>query len=71
VDLDPFTGSVLVRTPVADRNDLDDAFEAAARAQPDWERTLPTERAAVLRRAAATIEARRGEIVEWWCPSSR
>jgi acyl-CoA reductase-like NAD-dependent aldehyde dehydrogenase len=65
VDRDPFSGSVLVRIPLADQKDLDDAFEAAARAQPDWARTLPAERAAVLRRAAAIMEARRGEIVEW------
>ena len=64
-DVDPYTNEVLLRIPLADQADLDDAFEAAAAAQPDWSRAQPARRAAVLRRAAAIMESRRAEIVDW------
>lgn len=63
-DRDPYTNDVLVEIPPADGRDLDEAFRAAA-AQTAWAGTLPSERAAVLRRAAAVMEARREEIVGW------
>jgi aldehyde dehydrogenase (NAD+) len=64
-DLDPYTNDVLVRIPLADERDLDEAFRAAASAQPQWYGMLPAERSAVLRRVAAIMEARREEIVQW------
>ena len=64
-DVDPYTEEVLLRIPLADQGDLDDAFEAAAAAQPAWARERPATRAAVLRRAAAIMESRRAEIVDW------
>lgn len=64
-DVDPYTNDVLLRIPLADQADLDDAFEAAAAAQPAWSRAQPATRAAVLRRAAAIMESRRAEIVDW------
>jgi aldehyde dehydrogenase (NAD+) len=64
-DVDPYTNEVLLRIPLADEADLDDAFEAAAAAQPAWSGALPATRAAVLRRAAAIMESRRAEIVDW------
>ena len=64
-DVDPYTNEVLLRIPLADQADLDDAFEAAAAAQPAWSRARPATRAAVLRRAATIMESRRAEIVDW------
>lgn len=64
-DRDPYTGDILVRIPLANQQDLDEAYHAAAEAQPKWAALLPGERAAVLRRAAAIMEARREEIVTW------
>src|SRR5688500_17736941 len=64
-DVNPCTNEVLLRIPLADQADLDDAFEAAVAAQPAWSRALPATRAAVLRRAATIMESRRAEIVEW------
>jgi aldehyde dehydrogenase (NAD+) len=64
-DRDPYTNDVLEEIPLADGRDLDEAFRAAAAAQAAWAGTLPSERAAVLRRAAAVMEARREEIVGW------
>jgi aldehyde dehydrogenase (NAD+) len=58
-DVDPYTNEVLLQIPLADQADLDDAFEAAAAAQPAWSRARPATRAAVLIRAAAIMESRR------------
>ena len=64
-DVDPYANDVLLRIPLADQADLDDAFAAAAAAQPAWSRAPPATRAAVLRRAVATMESRRAEIIDW------
>lgn len=64
-DRDPYTDEVLVRIPLADERDLDDAYRAASAAQIDWCRALPGERATVLRRAAGIMDERRDEIIDW------
>jgi aldehyde dehydrogenase (NAD+) len=64
-DRDPYTGEVLVEVSQGDRDDLNAAYNSAAKAQKGWAASLPAERAAVLRRAAEVIEARREEIVSW------
>src|SRR5688500_4390511 len=61
-DVDPYTDEVLLRIPLADQGDLDDAFEAAAAAQPAWALARPAARAAVLRHAASIMESRSAEI---------
>jgi aldehyde dehydrogenase (NAD+) len=62
---DPYTGEVIVEIPQADRNDLDDAYTTAARAQHAWASKLARARAQVLRDAADILEARRDEVVSW------
>ena len=64
-DVDPYTNDVLLRIPLADYADLDDAFQSAAAAQPAWSRAQPATRAAVLRRAATIMESRHAELVDW------
>jgi aldehyde dehydrogenase (NAD+) len=64
-DRDPYNGSVLVQIPQGNNEDLDTAFEGAAKAQAAWAAELPSARADVIRRAAAVFEARREEIVSW------
>ncbi len=64
-DTNPFDNSLLTEIALADAQDLDRAFEAAARAQKDWGRSLPGQRAAVLRRAGDIVERRREEIIRW------
>ena len=64
-DHDPYTGDVLVRIPLADMRDLEEAFNAAAASQERWHAALPGERSAIIRRAAEIMEARREEIVDW------
>jgi aldehyde dehydrogenase (NAD+) len=64
-DRDPYTNEILVRIPVANDQDLEDAFRAAAAAQPGWNAILPSERAAIVRRAGEIMEERRAEIIDW------
>jgi len=58
-DRDPYTNEVLVRITLADQQDLDEAFRAAATAQPEWQMMLASERAAIIRRAPGIIDERR------------
>ncbi len=64
-DRNPYNGETLVEIQQGDRQDLDDAYASARTAQAGWAAMLPSERAAVMRRAAAIMEARHEEIVSW------
>lgn len=64
-DIDPYTNEVLVSFQLANEDDLNEAFSAAAAAQPKWQNTLPSERSGIIRRAADLMESRRDEIVDW------
>ncbi|MBN1092547.1 aldehyde dehydrogenase family protein [Blastococcus sp. TML/M2B] len=64
-DTDPYTGETLTEIPLADAEDLDEAYATAKEAQRDWAARLPGERAEVMRRAARIMEARKDEIVDW------
>lgn len=64
-DIDPYTGEILLEIPSADREDLDEAYQSAAKAHPAWAATLPSQRAAVLLGVIGIMEARREEIVNW------
>lgn len=64
-DHNPYTGEIILEIPEGDRGDLDAAYTSAAKAHPDWAAALPTERAAVMHRAAEVMEARREEIISW------
>lgn len=60
--LNPATEEEIGRLPRADRSDLDDALEAAAKGFRVWSRTPPVERANVLLKAAALMRERQEEI---------
>ncbi len=64
-DHDPYTNETLLSIQLADEDDLNEAFSAAAAAQPEWQTMLPSERAEIMRRAAEIMERRREEIVDW------
>jgi acyl-CoA reductase-like NAD-dependent aldehyde dehydrogenase len=64
-DRDPYTNDVLVRIALADEQDLEDTFGAAAAVQPQWCEMLPGQRGAIIRRAAEIIDQRREEIIDW------
>ena len=60
--VNPATDEVLGLLPYADAADLDAALEAAQRGFVIWKRTTPVERAAILRRAADLVRARKEEL---------
>lgn len=65
IDRNPYDGSVLAEIAQASISDLDEAFDAAHRAQVEWAFTLPSERAALFFRAVAILDARKEEIIQW------
>jgi aldehyde dehydrogenase (NAD+) len=64
-DRNPYTGEVILEILQSDREDLDRAYAAAAKAQGPWAAAVPSVRAAVLRNAAEIMEGRREEIISW------
>src|SRR5690242_18256465 len=60
----PNSVATLAETVMATQVILDEAYHAAAKAQVSWAARLPAERAAVILRSAAIMEARHGEIVD-------
>jgi aldehyde dehydrogenase (NAD+) len=64
-DTNPYSNETLTEITMANQQDLDEAYDTAAKAQVAWAQTLPAEREAVLLRLAAIMEARHDEIVDW------
>lgn len=64
-DTDPWSGQTLIEIPQANADDLDEAYDAAARAQAQWAAKPPVERAGVMRSAAEVMTRRKDEITEW------
>ncbi len=64
-DVNPYDGSTIHDYAFANADDVDDAYRAAAAAQPAWAALLPRERSAVLAKAATILEARKDECVGW------
>ena len=60
--LDPSTGEVITEVARAGSDDVGNAVEAAAGAQPGWAATAPRERGEVLRKAFELMISRREEI---------
>lgn len=62
---DPWSGATLTAITAADADDLDEAYDAAAQAQPEWAAKPPMERANVMRAAADIMTRRKDEITGW------
>jgi succinate-semialdehyde dehydrogenase/glutarate-semialdehyde dehydrogenase len=62
--VNPATEVEIGRLPIASEQDIDDALAAARSAFPSWSQKNAWERAAILTRAAAIIEARRAAMTE-------
>lgn len=60
----PFDSSELVKIQLASVEDIDLAYQSAATAQKEWQKTSPEERSAILKKAAEVLENRRDEIVQ-------
>ena len=64
-DINPFTQEIILEIAAANAKDLDEAYQTAAKAQIAWANTIPAERAGIISRAAAIMEARHDEIIDW------
>ncbi|MCR6490575.1 benzaldehyde dehydrogenase [Amycolatopsis sp. OK19-0408] len=62
---EPATGEVLAEVGQADAQDIDNAVQQAAAAQPAWAETPGPERAALIRRVARLLEDNRAEFEHW------
>lgn len=62
--IDPSTGKAWARVPNSSKEDAEKAVTAARQAFPAWKSTLPAERSARLREAAAVVTANGGELAE-------
>jgi aldehyde dehydrogenase (NAD+) len=60
--VNPFDDAELATIRQASVEDVDDAYAAAAAAQPEWAAKTPAERAAVLSSAADYLEANRSQV---------
>ena len=64
-DTDPYSGEVLAEIVQVNKEDLDQAYCAAASAQVAWAAATPITRANVMFRSAQIMEERHAEIVDW------
>ena len=62
---DPYTGETLLSVPMANRQDLDDAYRKAEAAQLEWAAMGPAARATIMHRAVEIFDARKAEIMDW------
>jgi len=60
----PYNGEVLARIKLASRADVDAAYKAAQKAQPEWENTPAAAKAQVMEKAAQILAERRDEVVK-------
>ncbi|KAA9024004.1 aldehyde dehydrogenase family protein [Niallia endozanthoxylica] len=60
----PFDHSELVKIQLASVEDIDAAYQSAAKAQKSWQKSSPETRSAILKKAAEVLENRREEIVQ-------
>lgn len=63
--INPYRQDVILEIPAADQHDIEDAYQAAQRAQVAWAQALPSERSLIMRRATEIVDARREEIISW------
>ncbi|XUY29244.1 benzaldehyde dehydrogenase [Agrobacterium sp. rho-8.1] len=62
---DPATGAVIASVGVGGPSDIARAAAEARAAQKAWAKTLPTERARILSKAADLLEENRSELIPW------
>lgn len=62
---DPATGAIIAAVGIGGPADIARAAAEARQAQKAWVKTLPTERAHILNKAADILEANAGELIPW------
>jgi acyl-CoA reductase-like NAD-dependent aldehyde dehydrogenase len=64
VDRNPFDGTTIAEFPIASVADVDEAYQAAAKAQLEWDKVNPYAKRAVFERAVRYVEEHFDDIVE-------
>ncbi|RAL21904.1 aldehyde dehydrogenase family protein [Thermoflavimicrobium daqui] len=64
INKNPYNDEVLVEIPLANMDDVDQAYESSQAAQREWEKVNPYKRSAIMEKAAELLAARREEMVE-------
>ncbi len=64
-DVNPFNGEELVTIQAANKEDLDAAYTAAAKAQSAWREELPQNKRAVLEKAITVMQDNKDVIIDW------
>ncbi|ERI08837.1 aldehyde dehydrogenase family protein [Aneurinibacillus aneurinilyticus] len=63
-DKNPYNGEIVAEFRIANLQDIDEAYQAAAHAKEEWDKVNPFTKRAVLERAIAYIEQHEKEITE-------
>ncbi|PTX61817.1 aldehyde dehydrogenase (NAD+) [Melghirimyces profundicolus] len=61
----PFNQETIAEITMADKGDVDEAYQTTKALQEEWAKTLPQEKRAILEKAAQIMEHRREELVRW------
>lgn len=64
-DKNPYTQETILTIQGANTEDVDEAYQAAQKAQKEWMNKTPQERSEVVKKAALIMEEKQAEIVEW------
>lgn len=64
-DKNPYTQETILKIQGANTEDVDEAYQAAQRAQKEWIDKTPQERSEVVKKAALLMEEKQAEITEW------
>jgi acyl-CoA reductase-like NAD-dependent aldehyde dehydrogenase len=62
---EPRIGKVVAKCPIADRQFVDKICEKAHKAQPEWGKVTPLERAKILHKVAVVIRENVEKLAEW------
>ncbi|WKN30167.1 aldehyde dehydrogenase family protein [Porifericola rhodea] len=63
--MNPWDNSQIAEVQNCSADDIDTAYQAAAKAQKKWAETSPSHKRSVLLKAADIMEARKEEIIDW------
>ncbi|EIT87073.1 aldehyde dehydrogenase [Fictibacillus macauensis ZFHKF-1] len=64
-NFNPYSGEELVTFTAGSKEDIDEAYQAAARAQLEWQKELPQKKRAVLEKAIIVMEENKETIINW------
>ncbi len=63
--VNPYTQETIFSVSTASQADVDASYDAATKAQEAWAKTLPQDKAAILKKVIEVIDTRYAEVHEW------